>query len=106
MPRERVTYQAMLDLYCHDNHGTQTALCDDCSNLLAYAMQRLDKCPYQEGKTTCANCPIHCYQEEKRERTREVMRYAGPRMLLKHPYLALAHLVDGFRKTPLQQNRR
>jgi hypothetical protein len=30
---------------------------------------------------------------------REVMRYSGPRMLKRHPVLALAHLVDG-RKTP------
>jgi hypothetical protein len=30
-----------------------------------------------------------------KERVRDVMRYAGPRMLLRHPYLALMHLVDG-----------
>jgi hypothetical protein len=27
-----------------------------------------------------------------------VMRYAGPRMLLSHPFLALLHLIDGLRK--------
>ena len=26
------------------------------------------------------------------------MRYAGPRMLLTHPILAILHLVDGLRK--------
>jgi len=32
---------------------------------------------------------------------REVMRYAGPRMLWRHPWLALAHLlVDGRRPAP------
>ncbi len=30
-----------------------------------------------------------------RERVRAVMRYAGPRMLLCHPILALLHLRDG-----------
>jgi hypothetical protein len=29
-----------------------------------------------------------------------MMRFAGPRMLLRHPFLALAHLVDGLRKAP------
>jgi hypothetical protein len=33
-----------------------------------------------------------------RERVREVMRYSGPRMLTRHPVLAVAHLVDGRRK--------
>jgi hypothetical protein len=33
-----------------------------------------------------------------RERVREVMRYAGPRMLLHHPWLAICHLVDGIAK--------
>ncbi len=26
------------------------------------------------------------------------MRYAGPKMLLRHPLLAIAHQLDGFRK--------
>ena len=33
-----------------------------------------------------------------RARIREVMRYAGPRMLLSHPLMALRHLLDGLRK--------
>ena len=41
------------------------------------------------------------YKPDKREAVREVMRYAGPRMLLKHPYLAIMHLlVDGRREKP------
>ena len=30
---------------------------------------------------------------------REIMRYAGPRMLFRHPILAIAHQLDGLRKT-------
>jgi hypothetical protein len=29
------------------------------------------------------------------------MRYAGPRMLLRHPWLGITHLVDGRRAAPL-----
>ena len=28
-----------------------------------------------------AKCPVHCYQRDRREQAREVMRYAGPRMV-------------------------
>jgi hypothetical protein len=30
-----------------------------------------------------------------REQVRAIMRYAGPRMLLRHPVLALMHVWDG-----------
>jgi hypothetical protein len=35
-----------------------------------------------------------------REQIRQVMRYAGPRMLLHHPIHAVLHLLDGIRKPP------
>jgi hypothetical protein len=35
-----------------------------------------------------------------RERVRVAMRYAGPRMLFRHPIMALLHLIDGLRKEP------
>ena len=35
-----------------------------------------------------------------RERVKEVMRYAGPRMIVRHPVLAVFHLIDG-RRSPL-----
>jgi predicted amidophosphoribosyltransferase len=98
--REDRTITAMVRIYCHDHHQTGGDLCDDCDALLDYARQRLDKCPFQENKTTCANCPIHCYKPAMRERVREVMRYAGPRMMYRHPILAFYHLLDGRRKPP------
>jgi hypothetical protein len=33
-----------------------------------------------------------------RERIRRVMRLAGPRMLLRHPVLAIRHTMDSARK--------
>ena len=47
-------------------------------------------------------------QKAPREFAREVMRYAGPRMMTRHPYLALMHLVDGRRKVahPMEARRR
>ena len=102
MRRERKTIKIMIHLYCHDHHGTKgDDLCPACQELQDYALMRLDRCPFQEGKTTCANCPVHCYKPEMRKRIAEVMRYAGPKMVLRHPVLAFWHLViDGMRKEP------
>lgn len=64
-------------------------------------MQRIDKCPFCLNKPTCANCPVHCYKKDMREAVREAMRYAGPRMLLRHPILAILHQIDGRRVVEL-----
>jgi len=100
MLREEKTVAAMTRIYCRNQHGTKEGLCADCDALLAYARARLERCPYQERKSTCAKCPIHCYKPEMREKIRGVMRYAGPRMLLRHPLLAVLHLRDGLKKAP------
>jgi hypothetical protein len=105
MTRERKTVEAMIDLYCHGLHFSADGLCPDCLELREYARERLRKCPFQEGKTTCAKCPVHCYKPEMRERIRAVMRYAGPRMLYRHPIMALQHMIDGQRAEPVQAKR-
>jgi len=101
MRREQKTVEAMIGIYCRQNHhGPTDGLCADCRQLLGYALLRLRHCPFQEGKTTCGKCPVHCYKPDRREQIREVMRLAGPRMLAHHPLLALGHLLDGLRKKP------
>jgi hypothetical protein len=96
--REKKTIEAMVRIYCKKHHKSQGKLCPECNELLEYAKMRLDKCPFQEKKTTCGKCPIHCYQPQKREKVKKAMRYAGPRMLLHHPVLAMHHAFDGFKK--------
>lgn len=98
--REQRTVEAMIGLQCRDLHGTADGLCEECGALRDYALERLNRCPFQEGKTTCAKCPVHCYRPAMRERIRAVMRYAGPRMLSRHPILTVWHLVDGLRRAP------
>ena len=99
--KEYKTIEAMISLYCRNLHGTtKRDLCTDCGELLAYTKARLETCPYQEQKPTCAKCPIHCYKPEMKEKIRSVMRYAGPRMLKYHPLLAVRHLLHGRREAP------
>ena len=97
MQREAKTVRAMIRLYCRKQHHSSKVLCDDCQALEDYAMARLARCPFQEDKPTCLKCPVHCYKPEMREKIRVVMRYAGPRMLFRHPVLAVLHLLDGLR---------
>ena len=99
--RESKTVAAMIDLYCRRHHAG-LGLCPECRELLAYARQRLKKCPYQEGKTTCARCPVHCYKPDMRDKIRAVMRYSGPRMIYRHPVLAMWHLIDKRREEPVK----
>ena len=99
--REKKTVRAMIGIYCGDNHGTLGNFCPECTELLEYTLLRLEKCPFSEGKTTCTACPIHCYRPDMRARIRTVMRYVGPRMIWRHPILALLHLMDGRRKEPI-----
>lgn len=99
LDRERRTIAKMVGIYCADHHdGSGSGLCEDCSEFLDYAEVRLRKCPYGDDKPTCANCPIHCYKPARRTQVGEIMRYAGPRMLLRHPLLAISHKLDGFRR--------
>ncbi|MBI5016976.1 MAG: nitrous oxide-stimulated promoter family protein [Deltaproteobacteria bacterium] len=105
MAREARTIELMIGLWCRARHGG-TAPCDQCQELVAYARERLRRCPFQEGKTTCGQCSVHCYRPASRESIRAVMRFAGPRMLWRHPLLALHHFADSRRREPLQRGAR
>lgn len=105
LARELATLAAMIRIYCHDVHAEDDGLCDGCAALLAYATRRLDRCVFGDGKPTCAKCTVHCYSAALREQVRVVMRYAGPRMLWRHPVLALRHTIDGRRPAPMLPRR-
>ena len=96
--REKKTVDAMIRLYCREHHEADGGLCSECQKLHDFAMLRLTYCPFQENKSTCAKCLVHCYKPELRTKISRVMRYSGPRMLLHHPILALHHVFDGRRK--------
>lgn len=81
----------MIRLYCKKREGN-TELCANCSELIEYSHKRLGSCKFGEKKPSCKNCTIHCYKPEMREKIRQVMRFAGPRMLLYNPFAAIKHL--------------
>ncbi len=97
--REKETIRKMIALYekqcpqASKEAGHYPALND-------YADKRLDKCVFGEEKPACKQCPVHCYQPAKREEMKQVMRWAGPRMLWRHPILTIRHLIDDRRPVP------
>lgn len=99
--RELKTMAAMVRLYCRGHGHAGAPLCGDCAALMQYATRRLERCVFGDAKPTCANCTVHCYSADMRERVRVMMRWSGPRMLLRHPYLAITHMLDGRRPAPV-----
>ncbi len=98
LAKEKKTIVTMVKMYCHNHHATiKDQLCRDCEDLLQYALQRIDKCPFGAGKGPCTQCAIHCYKPLMRELIQKVMRYSGPRMLTKHPVLAISHLLKSWK---------
>lgn len=89
--RDTETVRFMIALYCRHHLKDETAK-ERCRQLADYAALRLRRCRYGEQKPACKDCPACCYRPEMRALMRDVMRWAGPRMLLYAPRAAARHL--------------
>lgn len=107
---EQEMIHVMILLYCRHHHdAARGTLCPECQSLEDYAQSRLAKCPFGDDKSSCRQCAIHCYKPQLREQVTAVMRYAGPRMLYRHPIMAMRHLLKellGKRPTPLKEQNK
>lgn len=95
--REQRTFAHMLGIYCRAHHHPAGRLCPECLELLHQVCKRLTKCPFGVDKPACGDCPHNCQAPDTRDRLRRIMRFSGPRMLWRHPLLALLHLYDSRR---------
>lgn len=91
--QEKETVAMMIRLYCHKRLGLKE-IPAEYKELMEYAFRRLDGCKYGEKKSACKRCPTHCYKLAMREMIREVMRWAGPRMIIYSPMAAIRHLLN------------
>jgi hypothetical protein len=98
LQRERKTIAAMFQIYCRQHHAGGGILCAACQADLDYCLHRIDKCPYGEAKPACKNCVTHCYSSKMQERVKQIMRFAGPKMIWRHPLLAMWHMLAARRK--------
>ena len=53
----------------------------------------------------CAKCKVHCYKPAYKEKSSEIMRFAAPRVVFKHPFLSLEHLWKSAPVTPPEKPR-
>lgn len=98
LEKEHETIKTMIQMYCKNCHKSHQVMCQDCTDLFKYAEERLKNCQFGEEKPTCDSCPIHCYKPELRDKVRNVMRYAGPRMIYTHPIMGFRHLYKKIKK--------
>ena len=91
--KEKDVITKMITIYCRSKHKSSKQLCSECDALNTYALQRLERCPFGEGKPTCGLCSIHCYKKDMREKIKTVMRYAGPRLFFIHPIVTIKHMI-------------
>lgn len=91
--REKETVAMMIELYCRKRLKLET-IPAEYEELKEYAFRHLDGCKYGEKKSACKRCPTHCYKPAMREMIREVMRWAGPRMIIYSPIAVIRHLLN------------
>jgi hypothetical protein len=85
-----------VEVYCAGKHGMvdrnalslsaglgERQLCDACAAFMSYAVSRRLRCPLEAEKPSCKHCRIHCYAPPQREKVREIMSYAGRRLLMR-----------------------
>ena len=90
--REKQVVSRMIELYCRHRLGMES-LSEEYRALESYAHRRLDGCKFGDEKPQCKRCKIHCYKPDMRDRIRQIMRWAGPRMLIYDPIAALRHML-------------
>ncbi len=85
-----------VEIYCAGKHHTigltpatlpagmgGRSLCPECASFLEYAISKRLKCPLEAEKPTCKRCRIHCYDSLHREKVREIMSYAGRKLMMR-----------------------
>lgn len=85
-----------VEVYCAGRHGQaernpfelpagmgERRLCRECAMFMEYAIVKRMKCPLEAEKPSCKHCRIHCYGKGQREKVREIMAYAGKRLMLR-----------------------
>lgn len=93
--REKKLIPKMIKIYCRGNHGTKGEnICEECKKLTEYALFRLEKCPFKVNKQFCSFCKVHCYKPDMREKIKDVMKWAGPRVIFTHPVFAFKHVFQ------------
>jgi len=94
--REVETLKKFFTIHCKDKHSDQKSftrklqyknesfeisfhLCEECTTLINYSIQRLVECPHQI-KPRCRTCPNPCYEKTQWKKLAKLMKYSGVRL--------------------------
>lgn len=94
---QKASLEVMVKLYCKKNHNSKGQLCEECEEILNYALNRLRNCRYGENKPNCGDCKTCCYKKDMKEKVVNIMRYSGPRLLLHNPRIVFSHFINKFK---------
>ena len=62
--------------YKNSNIKLELDLCDECTELINYSIERLRECPH-EIKPRCRTCSNPCYEKPQWKKLAKLMRYSG-----------------------------
>lgn len=93
--KDRATMEAIGSIYCHGNHDDSSRaggiMCSECREAIETTLKRAELCPHgHEGN--CEDCDTHCQRGEEQQNIKRIMRYAAPRMAIRHPFMTLTYL--------------
>lgn len=92
--KDRRTLEAIGRIYCaaHCTGDRDAAgLCPSCRATIDATLERAAACPFgHEGN--CRDCRVHCQRGEAQQHIRAIMRFAAPRMALRHPVMTIGYL--------------
>jgi hypothetical protein len=64
------------------NEAGTLMLCHSCLEFMDYAVKKRLRCPIEAEKPSCKHCRIHCYANPQRQLVRQIMAYAGKKLIL------------------------
>lgn len=83
--RREEVLKDLISMYCREHHGCDN-LCEECNELMQYALVRIGRCPNNMTKVPCNRCPCPCYSDEMRKRMKVVMDSCAS-YFRRHPYI-------------------
>ena len=74
---------------------------DTYYELIMKAFRHTERCPHSFYKTFCHQCPTTCYKLTDLEQIEPIMKYAGRKIILKHPIMGLKFVINLIRSKNL-----
>lgn len=67
---------------------------DEYYELVMKAFRHIERCPHSFYKTFCHQCPTTCYKASDLEQIEPIMKYAGRKIMMKHPLIGLRFVIN------------